>query len=137
MDQAFMLITRAPRTEPPTDVELAAMKMTRPQAEDLVARLKARQDTLLRRTGSGSYLVVLDNKTTTHADFGDLPLLQSRDSGEAAARARILATVRSYTRAFFDKHLRGSATPLLDHRTTSEFVVAVESFPPARRPSPR
>ena len=51
MDQAFMLIARAPRTDPPTDEELAAMKMTRRQAEDLLERLKARQDAALRKLG--------------------------------------------------------------------------------------
>ena len=75
MDQAFMLIARAPRTDPPKEEELAAMKLTRRQAEDLLERLKARQDATLRNTGKGSYRVVLESKTTTHADFGDLPHL--------------------------------------------------------------
>src|SRR5256714_1749996 len=108
MDQAFMLMARAPRQDPPKDEELAAMKMTRQQAEALLERLKARQEATLRRTGKGSYVVVFESKTTTHADFGDLPLLQSRSRDEAEKRARFVGVVRSYTRAFFDKYLRGT-----------------------------
>ena len=113
------------------------MKMTRNQAEELLERLKARQDATLRNTGKGSYLVVFESKTTTHADFGDLPLLQSRDRAEAATRARVLGAVRSYTREFFDKTLKGTKAPLLTIRVMSEFVEAVESFPPAKRPGGR
>jgi predicted dienelactone hydrolase len=134
MDQAFLLIERAPRKDPPTDQELAAMKLTRMQAEEILARLKARQDATLRNTGKGSYRVWLRSDTTTHADFGDLPLLQSRDRAEAEKRVRILSVVRSYTRAFFDKNLMGIKAPLLHEKVVSEFVLAVESFPPAKRP---
>ena len=137
MDQAFLLIERAPRTIPPTDDELAAMKLTRRQAEELVARLKARQDAALRSTRKGSCRVLLESDHTTHADFGDLPLLQSRDQAEAETRARVLGVVRSYTRAFFDKQLRGMKAPLLDDKIASEFVEAVESFPPSKRPRVR
>jgi len=71
MDQAFLLIARGHPKYPPTDKELEAMKMTRPQAEALVERLKARQDAILRSTGKGSYRVFLEDATTKHADFGD------------------------------------------------------------------
>lgn len=50
-----MLMARAPPTDRPTDEELAAMKMTRSQAEQLLERLKARQDAALRNRGKGSY----------------------------------------------------------------------------------
>ena len=134
MDQAFMLITRAPRTDPPTDAELGAMKLTRTQAGELVERLRARQEATLRNTGGGSYRVVIESKATTHADFGDLPLLQSRDHAEAETRARVLGVVRSYTRAFFDKYLIGTKVPLLDGKTAGEFVEGVQRFEPAKRP---
>ena len=39
MDQAFLLIKRAPQTDPPTDEELAATKLTRDQAYELLAKL--------------------------------------------------------------------------------------------------
>jgi Platelet-activating factor acetylhydrolase, isoform II len=134
MDQAFLLIERAPKTDPPTDKELAAMKMTRSQAYELLAKLKARHDATLRNTGKASYRVVFENKKTTHADFTDLPLLQSRDDAEAETRARLLGVVRNYNRAFFDKNLKGMKSTLLDGNAVSEFVEAVEKFEPAKRP---
>jgi predicted dienelactone hydrolase len=132
MDQAFLLIERAPRKDP-SEQELAAMRLTRGQAEEMLAKLQARQDATLRNTGKGSYLVVLEDKTTTHADFGDLPLLQSRDRAEAERCLRVLGVVRSYTREFFDKSLRRRKAPLLDDKVVSEFVVAVQKFEPAKR----
>src|SRR5262249_35277934 len=74
MDQPFLLMARAPRKDPPTAQELAAMKMTRLQAEEIVARLKARQESILRSTGKGSYHVMLAPDRTTHMDFSDLPV---------------------------------------------------------------
>ena len=134
MDQAFLLIERAPRTDPPKEEELAAMKMTRSQAYELLAKLKARQDATLRNTGKGSYRVVFEREKTTHADFTDLPLLQSRDSAAAETRARILGVVRNYTRVFFDKNLKGTKSPILDDNVVSEFVQTVQKFEPAKRP---
>ena len=134
MDQAFMLIVRASPTGPPPDEELAGMKMTRSQAVAIAARLDARQDAALRNTGKGSYRVTLQSTGTTHADFGDLPLLQSRDAADAEPRARLLGVITRYTRAFFDKTLKGSRVPLLDDKVPGEFVDRVEAFPPARQP---
>ena len=62
----------------------------------------------------GSYEVVLQNSKTTHADFTDLPVLGARADAEAEARARVLATVRSVTLAFFERCLRGKRSPLLE-----------------------
>ncbi len=134
LDQAFMLIERAPPTGPPPNEELAAMKVTRQRADEILARLRAYQDTALRSTGKGSYRVLLQSKTTTHMDFSDLPVLGARDRAEAETRARVLGVVRSYTRAFFDKYLLGAAAPLLDGNVPSEFVESVQRFRPAKRP---
>ena len=108
------------------------MKITRSQALELIARMDARQDAALRNTGKGSCRVTLRSEGTTHADFGDLPLLQSRDIAEADIRARLLTVIRNYTRAFFDKNLRDARTPLLDDKLANEFVERVESFPSAK-----
>ena len=78
------------------------MKMTRLQALEVLARLDARQDAALRNTGKGSYRVILRSEGTTHGDFSDLSLLQSRDNAEADRRARVLGVIRNYTRAFFE-----------------------------------
>ncbi len=75
MDQAFMLIERAQRTEPPSDQELAQMKLTRERVNEIHKRLDANRDRVLRATGKGAYRVVLQGSVTTHMDFTDLQVL--------------------------------------------------------------
>jgi hypothetical protein len=133
MDQAFLLMERAPRPDPPTDQELAEMKMTRAEAEALVAALKSRKDSVLGQTGKGSYWVQLNPNATTHMSFSDLPVLAARNA-EADQPARVLQTVRDYTRAFFDTVLRGQNGGLLESRDRGEFLTEIQKFPAARRP---
>lgn len=134
MNQSFMLMVRNTPREQPSDAELAAMQMTLAQAQQLLAKLDARQDASLRRTGGGAYRVLMDAAKTTHADFGDLPFLQSTTPGEAEARAQILESVRTITRAFFDKALKGLRPPLLEGRDLPAVVQAVQTFEPAQAP---
>jgi Platelet-activating factor acetylhydrolase, isoform II len=134
MDQPFMLIERSPETDPPSDEELGAMKMTRAQVEKILVKLKERHDATLRSTGKTSYWVVLRNKTTAHADFTDLPLLQARDTAEARTRARLLDVIRNCNRGFFDHNLKGMKATLLDQNAASEFVETVRRFEAAKRP---
>jgi predicted dienelactone hydrolase len=133
MDQAFMLIVRNTPRELPTNEELAAMKMTLAQARDLRAKLDARQDATLRNTGRGAYRVLIEAGRTTHADFGDLPFLQSTTSLEAESHWRMLESVRIVTRAFFDKALKGSEAALLEGRSLPAFVEDVQKFEPSKR----
>jgi pimeloyl-ACP methyl ester carboxylesterase len=134
MDQPFMLIERAPETTPPSDQALAAMKLTRQRADELLARLRHEHDVALRSTGRGSYRVVLDRTKTTHMDFSDLPFLGARSPSEADTRARILAVVRSWTLAFFDETLRGQTGRVLASKSPREFTENVQRFPPAKKP---
>ena len=135
MNQSFMLIVRNTPREQPSDKELAAIHMTREQAQQLLVKLDARQDTSLRLTGGGAYRVLVDAAQTTHADFGDLPFLQSTTPREAEVRAQFLASVCAITRAFFDKTLKGSRPPLLEgRRALPTFVEAVQTFEPAQPP---
>ena len=135
MSQSFMLIVRNTPREQPSDEELAAMHMTREHAQQLLAKLDARQDASLRLTGGGAYRVLIDAAKTTHADFGDLPFLQSTTPSESEARAQILESVRTITRAFFDKALKGLRPPLLEGRGLPTFVEAVQTFEPAQPPA--
>ena len=112
------------------------MGMTLTQAKDLLSRLDARQDATLRNTGRGAYRVLLEAAATTHADFTDLPFLQSTTPAETETRARIIGTVRSITRAFFDKTLKGLEVPFLDGHVATAFVEGVQKFEPANRPRP-
>lgn len=136
MDQAFMLILRDPPTRPLTDEQVAKMKMPRERIEAIVKRLDADQEAALQNTGRGSYRVRLGSEKTSHMDFSDLPLLGDRERADAETRAAILATVRSYTLAFFDKYLRGMKPALLEQAPTSQFVEAVDRFEPAKFPCP-
>ena len=69
--------------------------------------------------------------------FSDLPVLEARERGAAEQHARVLNVIRDYTRAFFDKVLRGRRAPLLDGGEVGEFVEAVHRFEPAQRPGQR
>jgi pimeloyl-ACP methyl ester carboxylesterase len=134
MNQAFMLIERPPNREPLTDSDLSAMKMTRARAMEFIAQLNADRDRALRNTGMGSYRVLLRGSVSTHMDFSDLQVLSAKNSIELNQRMRVLALVRSYTLAFFDKYVRGMKAPLLDRSTPDEVLESVEKFSSARRP---
>lgn len=136
MDQAFMLILHDPPTRPLTDEQVAKMKMPRERIEAIIKKLDADQEAALRNTGKGSYLVRLRSEKTSHMDFSDLPLLGARERADVEKRAAILATIRSYTLAFFDKYLRGMRPALLDQAPTSEFIETVQRVEPARFPCP-
>ncbi len=133
MDQAFMLIERAPRTETPTDKELSEMKLTRGRVSELLERLHSRRDRTLRRAGKGTVLVVLQNTGSSHMDFSDLPILGAASAAEREMKERVLSSVRSYTRAFFDLHLKGIKSPLLEAGKRDQPVDSVVRFPPAKR----
>ena len=119
-----------------TDQQVAQMKMPRQGIEAILKRLDADQEAALRNTGEGSYRVRLRSEKTSHMDFSDLPLLSAREPDDAEKHAAILATVRSYTLAFFDKCLRGMKPALLDQPPASEYVEAIQRFEPARFPCP-
>ena len=136
MDQAFMLILHDPPPRPLTDAQVAQMKMPRQRIEALVKRLETDQEAALRNTGKGSYRVRLQSEKVSHMDFSDLPLLGAHDPSDAEKRVAILATVRSYTLAFFNQYLRGLNSDLLNETApTNDFVDAVQRFQPAKFPS--
>jgi pimeloyl-ACP methyl ester carboxylesterase len=133
MDQPFMLIERAQQKEPPSDQELAQMKLTRERVNEIRKRLDGNQDRALRATGKGAYRVVLQRSVSTHMDFTDLQILGAATSEAKETRERILTVVRDYTRAFFDRYLKGMRSPLLDAKPPNQFVESVERFGPGKR----
>jgi hypothetical protein len=66
-------------------------------------------------------------------DFTDLQVLGAPTSDEREMRARTLAVVRDYTRAFFGQYLRGVRSPLLDGKMPNRLVESVEKFGPGKR----
>ena len=135
MDQAFMFIERPPNREPPTDADLAEMKVTRPQAKELIERLNASRDRILRSSGMGSYRILIRRNLTTHMDFSDLPLLAAKNNSELQNRTDVMKVVRNYTRAFFDKHVRGTKGSRLERNVADPLVESIERFGPAKRPN--
>jgi hypothetical protein len=121
-NQRFMLIRIAGESGPPPDEELAAMKITRERATELLARLDRDHDAALQAVPGGSYEVVLNKSKATHMDFTDLPILGAQTPADADAHARVLAVVRQWTLAFFDESLRGRRSPLLGKSSAGELV---------------
>jgi len=68
-------------------------------------------------------------------DFSDLQILGARDGTETETREHVMSIVRNYTRAFFDKYLKGTNTPVLDGNATDPLVERVEFFKPTQRPN--
>jgi dienelactone hydrolase len=63
-----------------------------------------------------SYEVVLDTPGIIHESFSDMPLLESGQTEDSKRnRCKAMEYARSYTRAFFDRHVRSLPAPLLDH----------------------
>jgi hypothetical protein len=134
MDQPFMLIERAPRTEPPSDQELAEMNLTRERANDLLNRLNSRRERELQATAKGAYLVVLQSNGISHIDLSDLGVLGAGTPAEQETKQRVLAVVNSYTRAFFDRYLKETKSSFLETKGGDGLVEAVQRFSPGRRP---
>lgn len=132
MNQAFLLLERPPNREPLTNEDLRAMKLTRERAEELIARLNRQRDRTLQSTGTGSYRVLLRRSATTHMDFSDLRLLSAENGSQRDQRLAVLALVTSYTRAFFDRHVRGVKASLLDRAAPNEILESVETFRPSK-----
>jgi len=123
--QQFMLIQRPGDSGPPPDEELVKMKITRAQAEALLAQLDRDHDAALQAVAGRSYEVVLQQSKTSHMDFTDLPLLGAQTPAETEARAHVLAVVRSLTLAFFDQTLRGKRSPLLENKPADDVIQAL------------
>jgi hypothetical protein len=134
MDQAYMLLERARPSGPLSDQDVKGIGLDRPRALELLARLEVDHDTALRRTGKGSYDVVLTNQNTSHMDFSDLGILGSQNTAEFQMKENFLRTVDEYTLAFFDENLRGVPEPLIHSLTPRGLVVGIRRFEPATSP---
>lgn len=82
---------------------------------DLEAELRAARQEFCKSVSAGSYELTLNVPGIVHESFSDVPLLESGQTEEAHRnRKRAMEITRSYTRAFFDRHLLGRPAPLLD-----------------------
>jgi hypothetical protein len=66
-------------------------------------------------------------------DFTDLQILGTATSDAKETRERIMTVVRDYTRAFFDRYLKGMRSPPVEATVPNHFVESVERFGPGKR----
>jgi predicted dienelactone hydrolase len=121
MDQPYMMLDHHDPELP--DEAFVAMNTTR---EAYASRRQGRREDGIARIyktiKGGSYQVTLVTPGVAHMSFSDLRLLGRRDGTSgwpdditaATPHEEILATVRQFTRAFFDKYLKRQPSTLLD-----------------------
>jgi hypothetical protein len=115
MQQPFMYMGRPYAPPRLSDGHLASMEMSRAQADSLFHAIPAAQDSVLADLPAGGFRVTLTGSWVTHMSFSDEPLIQSMtDSAKRAGALAALGIVARYTRAFFDKTLRGNSSTILD-----------------------
>lgn len=137
MDQPFMMLDHLDPELP--DNVYAQMGTTR---EAYVRNRSARQaearEKLYAAVAGGSCHVTITTPGISHNSFLDTRLLGRPDAGTinawprdvqaATPHARILSLVASFTRAFFDQHLRGAPASVADLTRASSGDVKIEQF---------
>ena len=134
MQQPFLYLTRKYVRPVDSDSMLKVLEMTRAENDSLLNSLQFRPDTLLGELPAGGWRVTIRIPGMPHMGFSDEPLILSAgDSVKAHSALEALGLTTIYTRAFFDKVLRGdSATPLDQTARRDTSVVTVEHFAPHR-----
>jgi len=113
----------------PSDEQLLNWKMTREQWNQNRDRTESRVNDYFQKIISGSYRVTLDG--ASHETFSDVPLFEPKlDLETLAFRFRMMRIVRTYTSAFFDRHLKNEKAQLLNGASTDYPEVTVERFEP-------
>ncbi len=112
---------------PPTDQDLARMKMGREEFNRQMALSSQRANGGLRTIAGGSFRVTIDG--VRHQSFSDMAVW---DPGTPDERNRRMQIIRDYVRAFFDKTLRGWKQTLLDAEASPYSEATVERFEPVK-----
>jgi predicted dienelactone hydrolase len=132
MNQPFMYFTRRWLRPIDPDTFLVVMQMTRAENDSLLNDIESGPTRLLSDMPGGAYRVSLNARGITHMAFSDEPLLQAGDdSAKRADALRTLGVVQTYTRAFFDKTLRGMQATVLERPVSPDSTITVERFPPS------
>ena len=104
-------------------VEQPFLFLGKPLRLKLPAVLQAKPDAIMRSVKGGSYRVLIAG--AAHTSFSDSPFWEP---GGSADKTRVLAIVRTFVTAFFEKHLLGQVTPLFDGPSPAYPEVSVEGF---------
>src|SRR5262249_55927715 len=112
----------------PTDEDLKRMNTTRSQYDADVARVQRNQAAALASVKGGSYRVLIDIPSFVHRTFSDLTLLAADDGPQRDESLANFRIAQSYTRAFFDKYLKGQRDTLLDRPSSPNARVRVDRW---------
>jgi alpha-beta hydrolase superfamily lysophospholipase len=113
----------------PTDEALASMRTTRTQYDADVRRVQMNQNNALAGTEAPSYRVLIDRPSFVHRSFSDLTLLAAYNEPKTSADAALdFEIAESFTRAFFDKHLKNAPNTLLERAAAPYEGVRVDRF---------
>lgn len=84
--------------------------------QDLEQELRQVRTKFCESVKGVSYELSLNTPGIVHESFSDMPFLESgQDEKTKKDRQRAIEITRMYTRAFFDRHVRGLPAPLLDN----------------------
>ena len=137
MEQPFMMLDHLD-PELPDDV-FAKMGTTRERyVQNRSARQSEAREKIYATIAGGSYHVTIVTPGISHNSFLDIRLLGRADAGTinlwpkdvqaATPHARILGLITSFSRAFFDKHVRGLPGSIADLAHASSDDVKIEQF---------
>ena len=120
----------SPATVNPSDADLAAQKMTRPEYTALIKKNQTNETDQLAGITGGSYRVMLFNLPGfIHRSFTDQTLLDFTGDREGN-NFHNFQVAQAYILAFFDKYLKGDHNAVLDSQTPIDPRAKVEQFPP-------
>jgi pimeloyl-ACP methyl ester carboxylesterase len=130
MAQPFMYITRPYVRPVDSDSALKVLEATRAEIDSLVTSLQLRPDTLLGEMPGGAWRVTIRVPKMSHMGFSDeVLILSAADPAKTSAAVEALGVTNRYSRAFFDKVLRGLGDTPLDRPSAADSsLVSVERF---------
>jgi len=106
-----------------------ALALLQNGGKDLEDELRPIRQKFCQSVKADSYEVTLHIAGVSHETFSDIPLLEG---GQAEAtlrnRRRAVQLVRDYTRALLDRHVKGSAAPLLDQPAANSDEVELTRY---------
>jgi predicted dienelactone hydrolase len=119
----------SPATVNPSDANLAAQKLTRPEYTALLKQHQTNETDQLSGIPGGSYRVMLFGLPEfIHRSFTDQTLLDF-SGDEQGNNFHNFQVAQAYLLAFFDKYLRGDHKTILDSQTPIDPRAAVVQFP--------